>query len=89
MYVYEEQKDKLFTDEGQRKFLNVRDRVQAFLKSAGAFRAEEVFSGICVADSWTVFACIDRLVELGEIREVLQENAISQERIYTTVHCAR
>jgi hypothetical protein len=33
-------------------------------------------------DSWTMLACMDRLVELGEIREVPQSGVAGQDRIF-------
>jgi len=83
MYVYTEQREKLFTDEGQRMFLMVRDKAKAFLKSSGAFRVSEMCIITGITDCWTVIASIDRLVELGEIWEVLQRDVVSQDRIFT------
>ena len=40
MYKYEELKPKLFTDEGQRTFLAIRDRAKLLLKEAGAMRMD-------------------------------------------------
>lgn len=69
MYNYQTERSKLFTDEGQRALLQVRDHVQKCLKVAGCVRMEEAVSVIS-GDSWFEIACVDRLVELGEIREV-------------------
>lgn len=69
MYNYEEQREWLFTDEGQRDFLKVRDRAKKLLAEAGAF----TMFGACkrmTGDNWHHLACVDRLVELGEIREI-------------------
>jgi hypothetical protein len=63
-YSYEAERAYLFTEDGQVKFLEVRDAVHALLKTAGAFRLD------CLSvtgDSFLFLACIDRLVELGEI----------------------
>lgn len=68
MYIYEEQKPHLLTDEGQRMFLRIRDHTHALLLKSGA-----VMMGNCMTgggDSWQILACVDRMVELGEIREV-------------------
>lgn len=82
-YVYEEQKEELFTDDGQKMFLKIRDKAHRLLKEAGAFRQQEVISDCGGGDSWTMIACVDRLVELGEIVE-LQRNCWSQYKVYTT-----
>lgn len=81
-YNYERQKKELFTDEGQRMFLKIRDRVHALLKKAGAFRQQEAISG-SGGDSWTMIACIDRLVELGEIEEIPRE-CWTQYKVYAS-----
>ncbi len=85
-YSYEAEKPRLFTDEGQRGFLNVRDRAQSLLREAGAFRAQEVWRGCGVSDNWQMLACVDRLLELGEIREVTDPQRIAgQHRVFVGV----
>jgi len=81
MYVYEEQKPKLFTDEGQRQFIKVRDHVHQLLKSAGAVRMQEAIRPI-TGDCWTSMAYVDRLVELGEIRELELADVWGQYRVF-------
>jgi hypothetical protein len=68
-YDYQAERPYIFTDEGQRQFLAVRDRANELATSAGAFavhKALEAGSG----DSWKTLACMDRLIELGEFRYV-------------------
>ncbi len=68
-YNYELQKPKLFTDEGQRKFLKVRDNAQRLLNQSGCFTMDKVVA--CeLGNTFEAMACVDRLVELGEIVEV-------------------
>lgn len=83
MYDYETEKPTLFTDEGQRLFLKIRDRAKYLLAEAGAARAAEIMSGT-TGDSWEMMACVDRLVELGEIREIEQDANLvfSQHRVF-------
>lgn len=82
MYNYQTEKKELFTDDGQRMFLKVRDKVQNLLKTAGAFRSGEAVAG-CTGSSWTMLACIDRLVELGEIVEITPKNQVwGQNRVF-------
>lgn len=85
MYRYEEVRDLLFCDEGQRMFLRVRDCVRNRLSLAGAVRMEEAISNAGGGDSWTMLACVDRLVELGEIREIPQSDVAGQHRIFVAV----
>ena len=80
-YEYQAQKVELFTDEGQRMFLKVRDKAKHLLKEAGAFRQQEVLRDCGGGDSFTMIACVDRLVELGEIVE-LERNCWTQYKVY-------
>jgi len=83
MYKYEELKAKLFTDEGQRTFLAMRDRAKLLLKEAGAMTMEAAIRAGS-GDSWLLLACVDRMVELGEIREIPQIGVCGQHRIFVS-----
>jgi len=82
MYKYEDLKESIFTDEGQRRFLRVRDFVKKTLATAGAVRMQEAIRVAGCGDSWEMLACVDRMVELGEIREITQANARGQDRVF-------
>lgn len=86
MYVYQDVRSRLFTDEGQRMFLKVRDFVQDALQYSGAVRMEEAMKAAMGGDSWAMLACVDRLVELGEIKEVTDGDCAGQHRVFV---CAR
>jgi hypothetical protein len=79
MYRYENEKHKIFTDEGQRVFIEVRDKVNALLSSAGAFKMDKVTPS---GDGWLAMAYVDRLVELGEIKEITQDTCCGQDRVF-------
>lgn len=82
MYNYEEQKQTLFTDKGQRLFIGIRDSVKQKIKLSGAVTlgcAMKLPAGTGAADSWEMMACIDRMVELEELREI-QTNGAGQDR---------
>lgn len=82
-YDYSTQRPVIFTEAGQVMFLKVRDRVQELLKEAGAVRFQEITRRVS-GDSWDMIACVDRLVELGELREVTAPNSVAgQHRIFT------
>lgn len=81
MYHYSDLRPQVFTDTGQRAFLKIRDRANALLKEAGAARLQEIINSSS-GDSWLLIACVDRLVELGEIREVAQDDVVTQYRIF-------
>ncbi len=84
-YKYDLEKEKLFTDNGQKVFLKVRDHVQRCLKMSGVVIMEKAMSppgGSGSANTWTNMACVDRLVELGEIREIKYGDCAGQHRIF-------
>jgi hypothetical protein len=83
-YVYEQERPKVFTEQGQEMFLKIRDTARELLRSAGAFRQQELLmASHCTGDSFAMLACIDRLVELKEIVE-LPRDCWSQFKVYTT-----
>ena len=81
MYLYSTEREKLFTDDGQRLFLAIRDTVNRHLRSAGAVRMSEAIAGNS-GDSWTMLACVDRLVELKEILEITTGDVPGQYRVF-------
>ncbi len=85
MYQYETEKPRILTDEGQRAFLKIRDHVHACLKMTGAVSMGKAMSppnGGGAASSWAMMACVDRLVELAEIREIKYGECAGQHRIF-------
>ena len=80
MYKYEDEKPGIFTEEGQRKFLRVRDKVNKLLDTAGACVMWRVSHGLGGFE-WEIMACVDRMVELGEIREI-PTGAEAQDRVF-------
>jgi hypothetical protein len=84
MYNYQTEKSKIFTEDGQETFLKIRDKVQQLLKQSGAVMMQNAISGV-TGDSWLHLACVDRLVELKEIREITKENVSGQHRVFVAV----
>lgn len=82
MYNYQTQRANLFTESGQVMFLKIRDKVHQLLQTAGAFRMDKAISG-CTGEGWNMLACVDRLIELGEIKEVTKGDVAGQDRIFT------
>lgn len=69
MYEYSKQKQYVFTEEGQKTFLGIRDNVRQLLQKGGAVRMQEAIATFGIS-SWDAMACVDRLIELEEIREI-------------------
>lgn len=67
MYDYQKERSGIFTDEGQRLFLRIRDRIYSLVQTSGACTIERVLTSIS-GDTFQALACIDRLEEIGEIR---------------------
>jgi hypothetical protein len=82
MYNYETEKKELFTEEGQVMFLKIRDHVGNLLKQSGAVRMQEAISQ-ATGSNWQMLACVDRMVELGELRELTGKDVAGQYRVFT------
>lgn len=80
-YKYEDLRQNIFTDEGQKLFLRIRDRTMRLINESGAARCEEMISGNS-GSSWDFLACVDRMVELGEIVEVIRPGVAGQHRVF-------
>jgi hypothetical protein len=81
MYNYLNEKQGIFTEEGQVMFLQIRDNVQRLLKTSGAFTMGNAISGVC-GSSWMMMACVDRMIELKEIREITDKGVAGQYRVF-------
>ena len=81
MYKYEAVRESIFTESGQRMFLSIRDNVNDILAKAGAVRMREAISGQS-GDSWLMLACVDWMVELGELKEITPAGEAGQHRIF-------
>ena len=77
-YDYATERADLFTEKGQVRFLRIRDKVNAALRLTGAFRLQEL-----QISQWEDVACVDRMVELGELIEFKRE-CWGQYRVFTT-----
>ena len=84
MYEYKIEKPKIFTEEGQKMFLKIRDHIEKCLKLSGAVDMGCAIAGN-TGDTWEMMACVDRLVELGELQEILQNDPAGQHRIFIKV----
>jgi hypothetical protein len=67
-YDYKTVKPRLFTEEGVAMFINIRDHVRELVQTSGAFTMGAAIRR-ATGDSWTMLACVDRLVEVGEVME--------------------
>ena len=56
-YVYETEKQWMFTEKGQIAFLKIRDRIKGLLEDAGAFSMGCAISD-STGDGWALMACV-------------------------------
>ena len=71
--THEEVTDVIYTKEGQRPFLDIRDKVNELFRTAGTLRMADITTykeDDPAQVAWFQIACVDRLVELGEIEEI-------------------
>lgn len=83
-YEYMKERSTLFTEEGQLMLLRVRDFVQKALQLSGAVTMGRAIGAAGTGDTWMMLACADRLVELGEIREIQQNDVAAQCRVFVS-----
>ncbi len=81
-YEYTTMRPMLFTDDGQRLFLKVRDGTLARVRTTGAIRLAEAVADY-PGEVWMRLACVDRMVELGELVEVSPGRFSALNRIFT------
>jgi len=82
MYNYQSERPALFTEEGQREFIKFRDNAIELLNKAGAFMSMAPFKGVHCKDSFQNMAFLDRLVELGDVREITGPGTMGQHRVF-------
>lgn len=78
-YDYKEMRSQIFLEENQWAFLQFRNNMFVALRRTGAVQLEKLMS---CGDSWLSIAFFDRMVELGEIREIPQVDIAGQDRIF-------
>lgn len=80
MYKYEEMRPYIFTEEGVEMLQRIRENVNLMINLAGSVRLQEAIHGT-IGDSWLMLACIDYMVEKGEIVPV-GESVVTQHRVF-------
>lgn len=81
-YDYATERPFVFTEDGQLMLLRIRDQAQSLIKLSGAATLMYITAGI-TGDSWLMMACVDRLVEIGELMEVPNpKSSWAQHRIF-------
>lgn len=82
-YNYNNYTTWLSSIEGSKAFLRVRDWCNQALHNCGAFTEGKAMSAAgSTPDSFHAIACIDHLVQLGEIEQIPGQTCASQNRVY-------
>jgi hypothetical protein len=81
-YAYKNLRDLVLT--AQRDLLKVLRAAEDACRVAGVVRADKLMSAV-EGDGWYKLALIDRLVELGELREVMVTGSAGQDRVFVMV----
>jgi len=80
IYNYEEYKPNLLDKKELRRFLEIRDIVKDEIDSVGMMVMGAVMMR-ALGDTWKTMACVEMLVEIGEIIETTQKSETwAQER---------
>lgn len=85
-YSYQTERPYVFSEEGSENVMRAKNYIDKALEQHGAVRCEEAMSGAnfkgCPT-SWERLVCIDRLVEIGEIRGVREGRGFAtQHQVY-------
>jgi hypothetical protein len=72
-YSFAVERSGIFTEEGQVAFLKIRDNAHRLIKQSGAATMGKLMIGS--GSSWTLMACVHRLVELGELVSIWDKGA--------------
>lgn len=69
-YDYQTQRPRVFSEGGVTMLLKIRDHAKALIAQAGAARSDKLMAAAGSGDTWDMLACMDRLVETGELHEI-------------------
>ena len=83
-YSYQAERPWLFTEEGQVCLLKTRDNAFRLLEQAGAFEIFKALKDVGYGDTFKAMALVDRLVELGDLREITGPNVWGQHRVFVS-----
>lgn len=76
-YSYEQERAKVLAPERQDQFIHGRDRLLKAIEPTGAILWMKAMQFFNTGSSWTDMACVDRMVELGDLRRVHQNGRVS------------
>ncbi len=78
-YDYASVRPSLFLEENQALFLKIRDQAARLLSEHEHATLDQLICG--ESDTWLAMACVDRMVEMGDLRLVAR-GEITQYNLY-------
>ncbi len=75
-YIYEKEREKLFTEAGLNLVIKVRDEAKKLLQGSGAFMLERLMQKM-TGDSWITLAAVDYLVERKELKLITPKGSVA------------
>jgi hypothetical protein len=83
MYHYKTERKFIFTEDGQKDLKAVRTIANALINITGCFKVGKLNDALG-SMTWSNLACVDYLVETGELFEITDKNIVTcQQRIFT------
>lgn len=82
-YNYATHRPFVFTEEGQEMLLKFRDRAREHIEHSGAVSYAAIIAGTG-GQGWDILACVDRLVELGDLRRVTGELSYAGDEVFVS-----
>jgi len=87
VYKYSEERKSTFTERGQIVLLAIRDAAFNLIDLSGVALSGNIMDAaikkLGAGDTWEMFACLDRLVEIKELVEVTDPQLVAgQDRIF-------
>lgn len=83
MYSYKKSKSDACDPDNQLLFLAVRDKAKELTKVSGVFKIRAITTSV-EGDVDTTMACVDRLVELGEVVDLTSEGTSQVNRVFAS-----
>ena len=81
MYDYKKERPGIFTEPGVETLIKLRENARALTEQAGAAQMGAIIRGVC-GDTWLMLACVDYMVEKGELKEIQFGPCTGQNRIF-------
>ncbi len=82
-YKYEREKPELFTEDGFKLLMKLRDEAKRLIAEAGVARADKIMTG-ATGSSWTMLAALDYMVECGDLRRVTaRDDTAGQHQVFS------